>query len=130
MIQAQKDIISDISINKSEVLRYLSYDGQEIDEDLDCKINKCIEETKNDIDVKYVYDIYDIVNDLDSNTIQFKNTNLKLKSKDVSELLRDCDKCILMSATLGFKIEKNIRRYSYKDLTKGVIIDACATTSI
>ena len=78
MIQAQKDIISDISINKSEVLRYLSYDGQEIDEDLDCKINKCIEETKNDIDVKYVYDIYDIVNDLDSNTIQFKNTNLKL----------------------------------------------------
>lgn len=130
MIQAQKDIISDISINKSEVLRYLSYDGQEIDEDLDCKINKCIEETKNDIDVKYVYDIYDIVNDLDSNTIQFKNTNLKLKSKDVSELLRDCDKCILMSATLGFNIEKNIRRYSYKNLTKGVIIDACATTSI
>ena len=130
MIGNQENIISNVLVDKSEVLRYLGHKGQDIDNDLNLRINQCIQETKKEIDTKYVYGIYDIKNDLDLNTVEFKNTNLILKSKDISELLRDCDKCVLMCATLGFNIEKNIRRYSYNDLTKGIIIDACATTSI
>lgn len=130
MIGSQENIISNVSLDKLEVLRYLGHNGQEIDSDLNLRINECIKETKKEIDTKYIYEIYDIKNDLDLNTIEFKNTNLILKSKDVSELLKDCDKCVLMCATLGFNIEKNIRRYSYNDLTKGIIVDACATTSI
>ena len=130
MIGNQENIISSVSVDKSEVLRYLGHNGQKIDNDLNFKINQCIKETKKGIDTKYVYQIYNIKNDLNLNTVQFENTNLILKSKDVSELLRNCDKCVLMCATLGFNIEKNIRRYSYNNLTKGIIIDACATTSI
>ena len=130
MIGSQENIISNVSLDKLEVLRYLGHNGQEIDSDLNLRINECIKETKNEIDTKYVYQIYDIKKDLNLNTVQFENTNLILKSKDVSELLKDCDKCVLMCATLGFNIEKNIRRYSYNNLTKGIIIDACATTSI
>ena len=130
MIGSQENIISNVSLDKLEVLRYLGHNGQEIDSDLNLRINECIKETKNEIDTKYVYQIYDIKKDLNLNTVQFENTNLILKSKDISELLRDCDKCVLMCATLGFNIEKNIRRYSYNNLTKGIIIDACATTSI
>ena len=130
MIGNQENIISSVTVEKSEVLRYLGHNGQEIDNDLNSKITQCIKETKNEIDTKYVYQIYDIKKDLNLNTVQFENTNLILKSKDISELLRNCDKCVLMCATLGFNIEKNIRRYSYNNLTKGIIIDACATTSI
>ena len=125
-----KNITTNLSINKSEVLRYLGHNGQGINDDLNQKINQCIDETKEEIDSKYVYEVYDIKNNIESHTVEFKNSNLKITSKDVSELLKDCDKCILMGATLGFNIEKNIRRYSYKNLTKGVIIDACATTLI
>ncbi|WP_455542793.1 vitamin B12 dependent-methionine synthase activation domain-containing protein [Intestinibacter sp.] len=130
MIEKRGSIISNVSVDKSEVLRYLGHNGQEIDNDLNLRINQCIQETKNEIDTKYVYETYDIRKNLDLNTVEFENTNLILKSKDISELFRDCDKCILMCATLGFNIEKNIRRYSYNDLTKGIIVDACATTSI
>lgn len=125
-----ENIATNLSINKSEVLRYLGYKGQCIDENLNQKINQCIDETKENIDLKYVYEVYDIKNNTKSHIVEFKNSNLKFESKDISELLKDCDKCILMSATLGFNIEKTIRTYSYKNLTKGVIIDACATTSI
>lgn len=125
-----ENIATNLSINKSEVLRYLGYKGQCIDENLNQKINQCIDETKENIDLKYVYEIYDIKNNIKSHIVEFNNSNLRIESKDVSELLKDCDKCILMSATLGFNIEKKIRTYSYKNLTKGVIIDACATTSI
>lgn len=125
-----ENILTNLSINKSEVLRYLGYDGQCIDENLNQKINQCIDETKENIDLKYVYEVYDIKNNIKSHLVEFKNSNLKIQSKDVSKLLRDCDKCILMSVTLGFNIEKKIRTYSYKNLTKGIIIDSCATTSI
>ena len=130
MVINQEKTISDILVDKSEVLRYLGHNGQDIDDDLNSQIDQCIEETKENIDIKYVYEIYNIKNDLDSNSIGCENSTLKLLSRDLGELLEDCDKCVLMNATLGFNIEKNIRRYSYKNLTKGVIIDACATTSI
>ena len=76
MIGSQENIISNISVDKSEVLRYLGHNGQEIDKDLNLRINECIQETKKEIDTKYVYEIYDIKNDLDLNTIKFENTNL------------------------------------------------------
>ena len=60
MIGNQENIISSVTVEKSEVLRYLGHNGQEIDNDLNSKINQCIKETKNEIDTKYVYQIYDI----------------------------------------------------------------------
>ena len=103
MIGSQENIISNVSLDKLEVLRYLGHNGQEIDSDLNLRINECIKETKKEIDTKYIYEIYDIKNDLDLNTIEFKNTNLILKSKDVSELLKDCDKCVLHVLRLQLK---------------------------
>ncbi|MPM36630.1 hypothetical protein SDC9_83229 [bioreactor metagenome] len=35
-----------------------------------------------------------------------------------------------MSATLGLEIEREIRKLTYTDLTKGIIVDACATAAI
>ena len=35
-----------------------------------------------------------------------------------------------MAATLGLEIEREIRKLTYVNLTKGVIVDACATTAI
>ena len=78
MIGSQENIISNVSLDKLEVLRYLGHNGQEIDSDLNLRINECIKETKKEIDTKYIYEIYDIKNDLDLNTIEFKNTNLIL----------------------------------------------------
>ena len=79
MIGNQENIISSVTVEKSEVLRYLGHNGQEIDNDLNSKINQCIKETKNEIDTKYVYQIYDIKKDLNLNTVQFENTNLILR---------------------------------------------------
>ena len=39
MIGNQENIISSVTVEKSEVLRYLGHNGQEIDNDLNSKIN-------------------------------------------------------------------------------------------
>ena len=54
MIGSQENIISNVSLDKLEVLRYLGHNGQEIDSDLNLRINECIKETKKEIDTKYI----------------------------------------------------------------------------
>lgn len=119
----------DISINQSEVLRYLQYRGQEIDKDLKYTIDECVAITKNKINPRYLSRIYPIRINKD-NVVELKGTNLTLESKDIYELLKECNECVIMAATIGIDIEKEIRRHSYSNLTKGLIIDSCGTTAI
>ncbi|NMS91907.1 Vitamin B12 dependent methionine synthase, activation domain protein [Clostridioides difficile] len=118
-----------ININQSEVLRYLQYKGQEIDKDLKYTIDECVNITKNKINPRYLSRVYPIKINKD-NVVELEGTNLTLESKDIYELLKECNECVIMAATLGLEIEKEIRRHSYSDLTKGLIIDSCGTTAI
>ncbi len=122
-----------VEIDRSEVLRYLQYKNQNIEEDLLDKIKYCIDLTKDMINPKFIfrkYPIRKIKCSNKKNQVNIEGTNLMLESDDVYNLLLECDECILISATLGLEIEKEIRKLTYTDLTKGIIIDACATTAI
>ena len=122
-----------IEIDESEVLRYLQYKNQEIDNSLSDKIKKCINITKEIINPRFIFRKYKIKKlkfSNEKNEVYFEGANLTLKSNDIYNLLLDCDECILMSATLGLEIEREIRKLTYTDLAKGIIIDACATTAI
>lgn len=127
-----RDFVNLIDINKDEVLRYLEYKGQDIDDKLSCIINECRILTKEKINPRYISRVYSIKKNIlsDDRFIQIEGTSIKLHSKDIYELLKDSDECILMACTLGIEIEKEIKKYSYMDLTKGIIIDSCATTAI
>lgn len=118
-------------INVDEVLRYLEYKGQEIDEGLKNTIEECIDITIKKINPRYTLRVYPILKECDSKKeVSLQGTNLVIKSKDIYNLLLDCDRCIIMAVTLGIDIEREIRKYNYLNLTKSIIIDACATTAI
>lgn len=122
-----------IEIDEREVLRYLQYKDQHIESDLSYKIKQCIEKTKEIINPRFIFRKYEIKKSKISNIkneVYLEGSNLILQSDDVYNLLLECDECILMSATLGLEIEREIRKLTYTDLTKGIIIDACATTAI
>lgn len=129
----QENIKSLIEINEREVLRYLKYKNQYIDNNLDQKIKQCIRVTKENINPRFIFRRYAIKKSKSSNEkgeIYIEGTNLILKSNDIYNLLLECDECILMSTTLGLGIEKEIRKLSYIDLTQGIIVDACSTAAI
>ena len=104
----------------------------EIDEKLDHTIDECIKITKQKINPRYTLGVYSILKEKidDSYQIKFKDSNVSIKSKDLYKLLDGCSQCILLSTTLGIDIEKQIKINSYSNLTKSIIIDACATTAI
>lgn len=117
-----------IKIDNKEVLRYLEYKNQSIDDNLNNKIEECIKITKETINPRYIFRVYSI--NKNKKLIELDGTNIKLESNDLYDLLKDCHKCILVAATVGLEIEKHIKKYSYMELTKSIIIDSCATTAI
>ncbi|MPM32645.1 hypothetical protein SDC9_79210 [bioreactor metagenome] len=119
-----------ININKEEVLRYLEYKGQYIDRNLNDLIDECIKMTKEKINPRYYLRVYPILRNNDNKSIFFEDCRLNFKSNDLYTLLHGCEACIILGTTLGINIEKEIRKYSYIDLTKSIVLDACATTSI
>ncbi|WP_434797836.1 vitamin B12 dependent-methionine synthase activation domain-containing protein [Terrisporobacter vanillatitrophus] len=130
MIDNIKDLIE---IDEREVLRYLQYKNQDIEYNLSEKIKQCIKKTREIINPRFIFRKYKIkklkLSDVKSE-VYLEGANLTLKSDDIHNLLLECDECILMSATLGLEIEREIRKLTYTDLTKGIIVDACATAAI
>lgn len=120
--------INNLEISKSEVLRYLGHRNQEIEESLSKSIDEVIIETKELIKPKYILEYYNIKKG--DNEIFIENTNLVLKGKSIYKHLEKSSSCALLVATLGNDIEKKTRLYERINLTKAVILDACATTAI
>ncbi|MDU3723234.1 MAG: methionine synthase [Clostridium celatum] len=115
-------------VNRDEVLRYLGFRGQIIDEKLQELIDECRETVVVKSDPKYVYGYFNIENNDEG--ILIKDTTLVLKGEDIKKHLKDCDKCVLMVVTLGLNIEREIILNEKISLTKSIVLDSCATTYI
>ena len=118
----------ELDINKEEVLRYLGYKGQDIDGNLMSTIEECREEIKKVITPRVVYSYKNIA--LSDEGVEVITTNLVLKGKDIKEHLKNSTECVLMAVTLGNEVEKRTRLYEKTNLTKALILDACATTAV
>jgi hypothetical protein len=118
----------ELEINKEEVLRYLGHKDQEIDENLLNTIEECREEIKKIIRPRVVY-TYRNIKPVDEG-VEVITTSLILKGNDIREHLKNSTECVLMAVTLGNEIERKTRLYEKTNLTKALILDACATTAV
>ena len=118
----------ELEINKNEVLRYLGHRGQDIDENLLNTIEECRVEVKKVINPRVVYTYKNIK--LIEDGVEVITTNLILTGKDIKEHLKNSTECVLMAVTLGNEIERQTRFYEKTNLTKALILDACATTAV
>ena len=120
--------IGKLEIPKDEVLRYLGYRSQQIDEKLDELINLTIEESKTLITPRFITSRCKV--SLVENGVKLLGTSILLTGNDIKEHLKDSKECILMGVTIGGNIEKRINLYGKTNLTKSLILDSCATTAV
>lgn len=113
---------------KEEVLRYLGYKNQKIQQSLNDLIDECIKEVQGYIKPKYIFEIYDIKKSKDK--IELISSILTFRGKDIINHLKDSKKCVVMAVTLGNDIDTKIRYYEKFNLTKALILDACATSAV
>lgn len=109
------------NINKNEILKNLRYRGSEIPSDIDELIEACIDELKGSVKGKYLIMELDVNDPVLSEIIQ---------GADTKKLLSDSERVILMAVTLGRDIEMLIRKYSYSDIAKSVVMDAVASAGV
>lgn len=115
-------------INKNEVLKYLAFRGSKIPDDINFFIGECIEEIKSKASARYFYKGFEI--DRKNDRIFLKGSNFELLGEDISKMLENSDRCILMAATLGIEIDNLIRYTQVRDLAKSIILDSCASSAI
>ncbi|HHU60482.1 MAG TPA: methionine synthase [Natronincola sp.] len=113
---------------RSEVLRYLGYKDQQIDEITEGQLVNALKEIKEIKQTKITYKFMDLVQENDE--VGFVQSNFKLPGKDIKEHLKNSKSALLMAVTLGHEVDKRIRYYEKVDLTKALILDACATATI
>lgn len=117
-----------MEVNRNEVLRYLGYKKGDIGESISQLIDECIEEIKKYSNYKYTYKLFTIKK-LEEE-IELLNSNLILRGLDISHHLKDSTVCAVLGVTLGSLIDTKIKLYEKTNLTKALILDACASTAI
>lgn len=117
-----------IKINKDEVLRYLGYKSQRMDEKINDLIEECILEIKETAEVKYIYNYFQITGREPHITLE--KGLIELPGKGIRRHLKNSEECVLMGVTLGNLVDTKIRYYEKIDMTKALILDACATAFV
>lgn len=115
-------------IDKEEVLRYLGYKKQLIDKNVDLLVNECIDELKKIQNWKYIFKIFSI--NKGKEQIELVGSNLIFKGEDILEHLKNSSMCAVMAVTLGSNVDTKIRYYEKFNLTRALILDACASAAI
>lgn len=117
-----------MKIDKKEVLRYLGYKKGKIEEKMDNLIEESIDEMEKVSKPRYIYRVFDL--NKEENDIELLKSTLVFKGKDINNHLKDSTKCALLAVTLGTEVDQKIRYYEKFNLTKSVILDACATAAV
>ncbi len=115
-----------MKIDKSELLRYLGYKGQQYDERIEQNIDVAIAICLDKITPRSVIKKYSLVKD----PLSLKGTNMTLQGKDIARHLEDCNEVYILGATVGFEIEKTVNKLMKENPMLGVIVDSASICAI
>lgn len=113
---------------KSEVLRYLGHNDQQINPELDAMIIECMLQMSEAASPRLTRKTFGIK--LLPDGVLLEKTGIHLRGNDIREHLNGCSQVEVIAATLGIQADNLIRQYESTDLTRSLVLDACATQLI
>lgn len=117
------------SLDRREVLRYLGYRGQEMEGDLDRRIDAVCDRCLQIARPRATIAVYPVAQ-AGTDEVRLDGCALKLTGTDIAEHLHDATQVALFAATLGADIDRELRRLSLTDALEQVIFDAAATALV
>ena len=131
MIQTQaKGIVENLEINRQEVLRYLGYGGQIIDEQTQQLLDSCMQELKQKAKPRYAWRLFSLEHRREDGKLLLAEAALVLPGKDIRRHLEGCTVCAVLAATLGVEADNLIRIAQAAEMSRAVVLDACAADLI
>lgn len=112
-----------MDIRTKEAVRYLGYGRHAIDEPTLELIQDSFQELDQVADARFVYRIFEII---EENENQLTIGGLRIQSRNLYKNLKNCKQGIVFCATLGTGVDLLLKRYSVSDMSKTVVLQACA----
>ncbi|MDR1568277.1 MAG: methionine synthase [Streptococcaceae bacterium] len=123
--------MEDLFLDKREVLRYLGYrKKQALTPEISQLIDEEMLEIKEVAKARYTYQVYDIEPDYATRAIKVLDTTLVLSGENAFSRLYQAEKVALFAGTLGIEVDRRLAMYARSDVTRGLILDACAVEYI
>lgn len=116
-----------MDIRTREAVRYLGYGRHAIDERTLTLIQDSFQELDQVSDARFVYRIFEI-SKADENGLTIGN--LEIKSRNLAKNLKNCQEAVLFGATLGARVDMLMKKYSVTDMSKTVVLQACAAAEL
>ena len=104
-------------ISRQETLRYLGYPGGPLPDDVLEQLETSEQELFRFAVPRVVWRLFD--RDADGS---LTGTDFTPAGADIREFLKDCDRVILMAATLGMETENLLRRTQARDMAKALYL--------
>lgn len=106
-----------------EAIRYLGYGKHAIDNQTFSLVLEAFDELDRIVEKRMIYRIFDF-KILSEDCMEIEN--MKVQSKNLMVNLDGCEKVVLLGATLGIGVDQLMKRYSYTNMAKMVVLQACA----
>ena len=111
-----------------DALRYIGLPSGQVDDDIKQQVQSVFKNLYVLTKGKITYQRLDLNKIKD--TVYIQGTSCKIRSKDLTKLLAHSNACIVMAATLGLEVDKQIMRLQKVSMLDAVIVDACASVLI
>lgn len=116
-----------MQIDRSEIYRYLGYQTQRPDAEIEQKITDGIHALEQEARPKFIYRAFDLGHPAFD---RLSIADVVIESADLAKNFADCQKVYLMAATLGIGVDRLIARASAVRMSAAVIYQAVAATMI
>ena len=116
-----------MDIRTREAVRYLGYGHHAVDERTLELVQESFMELDQFSNERFVYRIFEISID-EPNKIHLEN--LFVESENLCQNLKGCKEAVVFAATLGPEVDRMIRKYAVKDVSKAVVMQACAAAKL
>ncbi len=115
-------------MDKHAALRYLGWQGQEIDRDLDARIAGAMAECEALARPKWISRKFALRNE--GTGMRLEGCALALPGESIAICLQGAVCAVLFAASLGRAVDVAIQKLSFTDMTRAVLMDAAASAMI
>ncbi len=120
-----------IRADRNEVLRYLGYAGQPMDEDFRARFDRVVDECEREAAPRYVRAVFQLDREhSDENAVVLAGCGLVLEGFDIVRHLNGAQEAVLLACTLGEACERGLRRRKATSPADALMYDAAASALV
>lgn len=117
-----------LTVDRSEIYRYLGYRRQEPDEQIRGMVDECLASLLPQLELRQVHRFFDLEW---TDPVTACIGDLQIRSRALSRNLQGCSQACLMAATIGLAVDRESRRAQVRGKTsQAVIIQAAGAALI